>query len=252
MHWKLPVILACLVPIASLADAELTMRDNSDRVDATYRIKDGHVRMESADAGDMSLLYDAATHGITVLDHGEKRYMHIDVQTAAAAGEAASDAMRKLEERLASLPPEQREAVKKLMPQMESTKASLPVVKAERTGKSDTVDGTACDLVQVTLDEKPAGEACIAAKGPELSDADQQTLRTMFDDMSRMASSVLGDGTRTGQQFAALGGVPLRWREADTGRVTTTRIDASAKIDPAIFEIPAGYAERRIEIPDLQ
>jgi hypothetical protein len=70
--------------------------------------------------------------------------------------------------------------------------------------------------------------------------------------MSKMASSVLGDRARAGQQFAALGGVPLRWRDADTGRVTTTRIDASAKVDGAIFDIPAGYAEQRIEVPSLQ
>jgi hypothetical protein len=128
MHWKLPVVLTCLVPIVSLADAELKMLDKSERVDATYRIKDGRVRMESAEAGNVSMLYDATTHGITVLDHGERRYMRIDAQTAAAAGAAASDAMRQLEERLASLPPDQREAVRKMMPKMEGTTASVPRV----------------------------------------------------------------------------------------------------------------------------
>jgi hypothetical protein len=251
MHGKLPAILACLMPVVTLADAELTMLDKSDRVDATYRVKDGHVRMESGDEGNVSLLYDAATHGITVLDHDDKRYMHLDAQTAAAASEAASDAMRQLEERLANLPPDQREAVRKLVPKVEGMSAKVPDVQAERTGETDTVNDTACDLVQVTMDGRPVGEACIASRGIALSDADQQTLRTMFDDMSRMASSVLGRGASTGRQFAALGGVPLRWREADTGRVTTTLIDSSAKIDAAIFEIPAGYAEQRIEIPDL-
>jgi hypothetical protein len=252
MYERLVGILACLMPVATLADAQLTMLDKSDRVDATYRVKDGKVRVESADAGDVSMLYDAATHGFTVLDHGEKRYMRVDAQTAAAAGAAASDAMKAVEERLAALPPEQREALKKMMPKIEGAEATVPVVKADRTGQTDTVAGTACDLVQVTMDGKALGEACIAAKGVGLSDGDQQTLRAMFDDMSRMASSVLGRGARSGQQFAALGGVPLRWREADTGRVTTTRIDASAGLDATVFEIPAGYAERRLEIPGAE
>jgi hypothetical protein len=247
-------ILACLVPlvpVAAYADAQLTMLDRSDRADSTYRIKDGKVRVESADAGDVSMLYDAATHEFTVLDHGEKRYMHVDAQTAAAAGAAASDAMKAVEEHLAALPPEQREALQKMMPKLGGAQAAVPVIKAEPTGQNDTVNGTACDLVQVTMDGKALGEACIAAKGIGLSEGDQQTMRTMFDDMSRMASSVLGSGARSGQQFAALGGVPLRWREAETGRVTTTRIDASTKLDSTLFAIPAGYAEQRLEIPGV-
>jgi hypothetical protein len=64
-----------------------------------------------------------------------------------------------------------------------------------------------------------------------------------------MAASIGGSGTRTGQKFAALEGVPLRWREQETGRVTEMRVDAKAGIEDTAFEIPAGYSEQHIEIP---
>jgi hypothetical protein len=245
-------IACCLMPLVAFADAQIQMVGRDGKVDGTYQIKGTKVLMESVDSGDNSLVYDAATHGITVIDHARKRYMHLDSQTVAGAGAAVSGAMAELEKQLENLPPEQREAMKQYMPAMPgTTAASLPDIKATRTGRSDVVNGTACDIVDVTMDGKGAGEACIASNGTGLSEVDQQTLRTMFEDMSKMASSVLGGADRS-QEFAALGGVPLRWREADSGRVTETRIDTKATIDASKFEVPTGYSQQKIEIPRLE
>jgi hypothetical protein len=247
------VSIACAsMSLAALADAQLQMVDKDGRIDGTYQVKGGKVRMDSVDSGNMSIIYDSASHGMTVLDHGKKNYMRIDAETAATAGAAVSDAMAMLEKQLEGLPPEQREAMKQYLPQLPGGSTSIPKIAADRTGKSETVNGAPCDLVNVTMDGEPLGEACIASKGVGLSDADQATLRTMFDDMSKVASSVLGNGARTGQQFAALGGVPLRWREAGTGRVTDTRVDTKVAIDASAFEIPAGYTEEKIAIPSLR
>jgi hypothetical protein len=247
------VSVACaLVPLAALADAQLQMVDKNGRVDGTYQVKNGKVRMDSVDSGDMSLVYDSASHATTVLDHGKKSFMRIDAETAATAGAAVSDAMALMEKQLEALPPEQREAMKQYLPQLPGGATSIPKIAASPAGKSDTVNGTACDVVNVTMDGKPLGEACIASSGIGLSDADQRTLRMMFDDMSKVASSVLGNGARTGQQFSALGGVPLRWKEADSGRVTETRVDTKVAIDAKAFEIPAGYTEQTIAIPNLR
>jgi len=246
------VSIACAVlPLAALADAQLQMVDKAGSVDGTYQIKGGKVRMESADAGDMTIVYDAATHGTTVLDHGKKQYMRIDAETAASAGAAVSDAMAAIQKQLEALPPEQREAMKEYLPQLPGGTTSIPKIAASPTGKSDSVNGKPCDVVNITMDGDPLGEACIASGGVGLSDADQQTLQTMFDDMSKVASSVLGSGARAGQQFAALGGVPLRWKEAETGRVTETRVDTKAPIDSKAFDIPAGYTETKLPIPTL-
>jgi Domain of unknown function (DUF4412) len=253
MNRALPGAAFALLPLVALADAELQMVDQANHVDGTYQIKDGKVRMQSSDSGNVSMIYDSATHGMTVIDHDRKSYMHLDVETAAAAGAAMSDAMAEMEKRLAALPPEQREAMKQYMPKLPGGAApAMPVVTADRTGKSDKVNGKACDLVTVAMDGKALGEACIAPDGLALSAADQQTLHAMFDDMSKMAGSVGGHGARQGQQFAALGGVPLRWTDADNGRVTETRVDNKAAIDASAFEIPAGYSERKIEIPNFK
>ena len=113
------------------------------------------------------------------------------------------------------------------------------------------MNGISCEIVQVTVDGKAAGEACVASKGTGLSDSDEQTLRSMFADLSKLASSVLGGNSGTDREFAVLGGLPLRWRESDTGRVTETRVDTKAPIDAAGFQIPAGYTEEKLEVPSL-
>lgn len=247
----IPIVVAFL-PAFALADAQIQMVGTDGKVDGTYQIKGSRVRMDSVDSGDNAMIYDAATHSVTVVDRGRQRYMHIDAETVANASAAVSGAMAEMEKQLANLPPEQREAMKKYMPAMPSTTtAKMPDIKAERTGKTDVVNGTSCDVVTVTMDGKAAGEACVAARGSGLSDADAQTLRTMFQDMSKMASGVLGHSEGTEQQFSALGGVPLRWRDADTGRVTETRVDSKIAIDAAAFEVPAGYTEEKLEIPNL-
>jgi hypothetical protein len=250
MYRTLLPIACSVLPLIAFADAQIQMVGKDGKVDGTYQIKAGKVRIESVDSGNNTLIYEAASHGITVLDHGKKHYMHLDAETVANVGAAASSAMAEMEKQLANLPPEQREAMKQFMPDMPSA-ASLPDIKAERTGGSDVVNGTSCEIVQVTMDGKAAGEACVASSGTGLSDGDEQTLRAMFADLSKMASSVLGGGSGTDREFAALGGVPLRWRDSDTGRVTETRVDTKVPIDPVGFQIPADYTEDKLEIPSL-
>src|SRR6187551_1673511 len=102
-------IVCCLMPLVTFADARIQMVGKDGNVDGTYQIRGTKVLMESVDSGDNSLVYDASNHGITVIDHGKKRYMHLDSQTAATAGAAMSGAMAELEKQLENLPPEQRE-----------------------------------------------------------------------------------------------------------------------------------------------
>ena len=180
-----------LLPLVALGDARFHLVDQANKVDGTYEIRDGKVRIQTSETTGMTMLYDAATHTMTVLDHDKKRYMRMDAETAAAAGAAVSDAMSEVEKQLATLPPEQREAMKQFLPQsVTGATGSLPVGTARRTGKSDTVAGASCDLVEVTMDGEAMGEACVATKGTSfLGEADQQTLHAMFQDMSKMASS---------------------------------------------------------------
>jgi hypothetical protein len=242
---------ACFLPLVALADARLQMVDSAGNVDSTYQIKGSKVRVESVESPDVALVYDAATHGMTVIDHGKKKYMRIDAETAAQAGAAMSDAMKEMEARLAELPPEQREMAKQFMPKLPGGASKLPVIASQKTGKSDSVQGVSCEIMTVTMDGEALGDACVTSKSLALSDADQQTMKTMFADMSRLASSFAGSGAAAGQQFSALDGMPLRWRDADSGRVTEMRIDAKAAVDAAAMEIPAGYAEQEIAIPSM-
>jgi hypothetical protein len=246
------VPIACaFAPLAAVADAQLQMVDKAGAVDGTYQVKAGKVRIESSDAANVTIVYDASTHAMTMLDHGKKTYMRIDAETAASAGAAVSGAMAAVQKQLEALPPEQREAMKQYLPQLPGGTTSIPKFEASPAGRSDTVNGTSCNVVNVSMDGKPLGEACIASQGVGLSEADQQTLRTMFDDMSKVATAVLGSGARAGQQYAVLGGVPLRWKEADTGRVTETRVDTKVAIDAKSFDIPAGYTEEKLPIPGM-
>lgn len=252
MNRMLLLAVTLALPGAALADAKLEMLDATGKVDATYLIRDGKVHVRSAEAPDVAMVYDAATHAMVVIDHGRKSYVRMDAETAAAAGAVMSDAMKELEARIASLPPEQQEAMRKMLPKSATGASAMPAIKAAPTGRSDTVDGVTCDVVNVTVDGKPYGEACVTKAGLALDEDDRATLKAMFDDMGKMASSVTGGTAAAGKKFAALDGIPLRWHDAQTGRETRTRLDTGATVEASAFEIPAGYSEQKLEIPGLR
>src|SRR5262245_930946 len=81
MYRTLLPIACSLLPLVAIGDAQIQMVGKEGKIDGTYQVKAGKVRIESVDSGNNTLIYDAANHGITVLDHAKKHYMHIDAET---------------------------------------------------------------------------------------------------------------------------------------------------------------------------
>jgi hypothetical protein len=97
--------------------------------------------------------------------------MHIDAETVANLGAAASSAMTEMEKQLANLPPEQREAIEKMMPAMPtapSLPTSRPIARA-----NDVVNGV-YEIVRSRSNGTPR-VTCVASK-TGLSDSDERTL----------------------------------------------------------------------------
>jgi hypothetical protein len=126
--------------------------------------------------------------------------MVLDSAQVKAQMAQANEAMKQMEQQLASMPPEIREMMKKNMPNMGTGKPLIDI-KVNKTGKSDNKGGYACQMVDITISGAPAGnleqEDCVVP-GDKLGlpAADVQTMRAMAEfgkEMTKEMGQMIGD-----------------------------------------------------------
>lgn len=244
----LTVTLAGTAPTFADTLVEMTASDGGDAV--VYKIKDGKVRFEGM-GEDGAAIFNSADGSMTMLDARSKQYFRMDRESADQMAGAMNDAMAEARKRLAQLPPAQREQMMKMMPQLlqEPEKPSFTV---ERTGKKDEVAGIRCETVRVLRDGEAINEACVAsARAAGFSKADYETMRSMFETMEGFSRRMGQGGIGIGAELAALDGVPVRTVDLQDGETTVVKTISDAALDGAMFEIPAGYTERKMAQFDM-
>ncbi len=155
------------------------------------------------------------------------------------------------------MPPEQRAQLEK---QLGTAGAgSKPVVeKVRKTGRNDKIAGYACSYSEVVRDDVVSAEACVAApaalKGSqELVDVSAQVAAFLKPITDGAATPMLRQlATRQIDNYAQLGGIPLRSRRFDAGKPvfeSTLQSIAAESLAATLFEIPAGYTKKDLPLP---
>lgn len=174
----------------------------------TVHIKDSKSRVDIA--AQLSTLTDGATGDVVTLMHGQKSYMKIP-----------ADRTRSLLEKMQSLKPDSGAAAPKLVP----------------AGRKEAVEGRECEVFTW------AGPGVAATywvakdypKAAELAAAMEKTLRAGLAGLAGGLTPKPGD----------FPGMVMRADLTINGqKVTTHLVSAEEKpVDPALFEVPAGYKE---------
>ena len=250
MKTLLSTAALALVCQASFADTQITMLEKhegmgADGSETVISVRDGKVLFRQAGGPSGSdVIFDAATGNMTQIDHRGKKFMVISKEEMQAGISKASEMMKQMEQQLASLPKEQREMMMQQMkqmpgmPQMGERKA--PDVKVEFTGKSQTIAGIDCKMVKITESGEPEGTACIAkTKDLGMSDADFETLASMFDTMRELAS--MGGNGGSVPDMRELKGYPISYSNPGDGSVSKLISASGDELDAALFEVPASY-----------
>jgi hypothetical protein len=199
-------------------------------------IAQGKIR---TDAGTTtSVIIDPAGGVMTLIDHSKKTFTKI--------AKADLDAFAKqLEDMMAGLPPEARQAVSRMG-------GAGGMVSFEPTGEASSVGGKPCKVYRMSVAGKPVSESCLGdSSAIEIPAADRATLQAAMA-WSKELTDALAKGPlgRFGDSVPFRNGmVPLRSTSfgANGARNTSEFAGVStAGVGADTFAIPAGYKEQKL------
>jgi hypothetical protein len=244
MKKNIIALAAAMSATVAMADTSLTMQEQgAEGETTTINIRNGIVAV--GENGQITGLYDSASGDFTQLDHVGKGYMVMDDAAMDDVQDQISEAMKEMQAELASMPPEQREMMMKMIPgaaNMMKEKETAATAKIDFTGERDKVSGYACNVAKIETADGDVSQACIAKPSAMGVDSDDfAAMGAMIDTMNEFASRFGQDA-----QFPSakqLQGIPVRMTSAD-GEVTIVTAVSTKKLDGAMFEVPAGYTKK--------
>jgi hypothetical protein len=194
---------------------------------------------------------------IYAINHEDKSYYAMDRESMQRVAAQLNPALQMLQERMKDMTPEQRAQMEKMMGGRLPNGVGEPEKKSEikRTTRTDKVGGYNCTYVQVLEDDVLTDEMCVtpssAIKGSEeLVTTANKMAGVMRDMMSTMDAPWLKQmADKQVQNFAALGGIPMRSRHFNGGEPQSETTLASIKseaVAASMFEIPAGYTQKQM------
>lgn len=259
------VFAAISMSIPAMADVHISFVDDSGHPASQIYVKGDKVRMETGGGPEHAvMLYDAASNTAKMLMPARKAYLVFDAQTASQMGAQLTQeqgqmaaAQSQMQSAMANMSPQQRAALQQAMAaQGGSTvvpgQMSLPQMKLEDTGKSETIAGHHCKDMQMMVNGQPGMQMCVAAiTSLGIPSADLATLKRMHDGMKKLMShmgpmaqnmqSMLIDGFAIKQQHQHFEQYQM---------VTTTEMLKSVAKTPVpgnLFEVPAGYRQTSMQ-----
>jgi len=242
------VLLVCASAAAQSVTivSRVTHDDGSPAATRTSYISEDHARWA---AGDSDVIIDAKTGSMITLDNKKKTYYvttrkDMDELAAKMKERMNSPEMKKAQEQMKNLPPEQRK-------QMEAAMGSMFAFDVQKTGTSRKIAGYNCDDWIVTMGRMTRTEECITneVKFPvqawDMYRNFADSMKTMMGAMGPMAASM----DKMQEQFKKMKGFPLATKTTVDvmGRKSVTSSEVTeikhGSIPASAWDVPAGYAK---------
>jgi hypothetical protein len=245
----------CAASAVALADSRIEFKATEGQGAAfqVLLIGAGKVRVDSDKT--TSVILDPKDGAMTMLDHSRKEFTRLTRADIDQLVTTLDEAMKQMEAAMANIPPEMRERMKDMMGNMGATEAGA--VEIVNTGQKSTVAGRACTVYQAKVAKRIATETCLGDPSAiELSVADRATLMGSIAWLREVADRLTkGPLARfaTATPFQD-GLVPLRITDiAQNGTRSTSEFTgvSTAAIPAETFAVPAGYKEKKIELPRI-
>jgi len=227
---------------------------------STLQVQDGSMRVDTLKAGqkapESSMIFTG--DAIIGIDHNKKQYTHMDrAQLRQLAGQV-NQAMKEMESQLASMPPEQRAMVEKMMgkniPGADKPKRVAPTFT--RTSRTENAAGHTCQVWEGHRDGQKVTEHCIVPYG-NLTGGNEmgqvmKSMTAMMDELfSAMDSAWLEGIVRNEWEgLRTIDGYPVISRTFADGKATdeyALRSARSASMPAAQFAAPAGYKRKDLK-----
>jgi len=215
----------------------------------------GKIRMEQVAENETATTMIFLGNEFLYIDDREKSYIVMDEAMLDEVSAKISEAMKQMEAQLASMPPEQRAMVEKMMKgKMQGMTAQqgpaspAPRVEAKGSGEWKSYK---CRQYAVFEGAEKVQDLC-AAKLEEVGGADEvfEAFRNMAAYITKMAESMpMGSGDRInpGELMDEIDGFPVHTIDYENGAVTReSSLDSvtEQELDAGMFAAPEGYRRR--------
>jgi len=209
------------------------------------------MRMENPAAGASqhatTVIIDAAGKRMLMVDEAAKTYSEITEADMKRFGAQLEARRGEMQERLKSMPPEQRKRIEDMM----GGGAGKPrELKFERLGDKKAINGFSCEMYRVLEDAAPKEEDCIAPWSASiLQRSDFEGLRKFAENMAKSSGVMAaGGGRQMFEQFDKYPGFPVSRRPLEAGRGEDEQLKSVKRgsIPAAKFAEPAGFAKKTL------
>jgi len=261
MKIRMICLSAAIVCTAFVADARADARIDFRATEGggaqiqTLFIGQGMLR---SDAGaSASVIMDPGTGAITLLQHDERTYVRMGRAEMEQMGGAYASTMSQVDRTLAGLPPSMRAQMQELTGGVLGAGDGRPMIQVRQTEQRQTVAGHACTIYQARKQGSLVSETCMAPASvlDGLSTAGRRTLDSALAMTTQMAATISqGPLANLVDLGPFKGGLfPLSITEVDgSHRATSEFAGITAVIlPPELFATPAGYREKKLEVPGL-
>jgi hypothetical protein len=217
------------------------------RMENGARVENG-ARREHA----TSMIVDAASKRIIIINEQDKTYTEHTDADMKRIREQLESRRAQMEERMKTMPPEQRKQMEDMMAGMgagPTGKAAKPrELKFESLGQKKTINGFSCDMYRVLENGKPAAEDCIAPWSSKLvQKSDIAGLRKFAEEMAKsMGPGAGGAGPQMFEKFDKYPGFPVSHVSIEPGQHEEDQLKSVKRgaLAASLFVVPAGYTKK--------
>ena len=238
------VFIALLLPSTASADTTAVYQSGNGQESVTFAVKGPMVRWDAADLKRRAryALFDSGQGVFMIVDEARKEILELKPEEVRKQREAMqrefAPMMKQLQERMKTMPPEQRRMMEKQMSAIMQAPGAEPktVFTTEKIG-AGTVKGIPCERLTVLKDGKPIQQVCVASPTDAgIPDGDFKTMMMMFDAMREMASAAASAAMPLA---ADLNGIPIKMTNSADGSVQTLKSISTETLPSGSFVTPA-------------
>ena len=216
---------------------------------STIYVQDGKIRMEIEGLAHIIMIFDSAKQVVWTLSPERGTYMEMN---ANAPGTSMSDArqqqldsaMKKMQDQMASMPPEQRAQMEKMMKSMTAPPAAATPLTYRSLGTTEKVGPFTCSKYEALRDGKRVAEHCTASFDQlHLTAEDTKA----FEEMGKFMKSRMGGRASASPVVEEMKGFPVHsvTYAGDKPDFESTVTSAEHKsVDSSLFTVPSGLKKQ--------
>ena len=241
---------AAAVPLLLGARAQaavtLVMQRGADAPSTLY-VDGDKMRMENPTGRERTVIIDAAGKRLMMVNDDAKTYTEITEADMKRFGEMIAQRRAMMEEKMKTMPPEQRKKMEAMMGGLTGTKDGKPrELKFDRLGQKKTINGFSCDMYRVLEAGTPKEEDCLAPWSASLLQrSDFAGLRKFAEQMAKDSGAAGAGSQQMFEQFDKYPGFPVSRHPLDPANQPDEQLKSLKRgsIPATTFAVPAGFTK---------